>query len=97
MAPISAPRIGISRNAEPDVLARRARRDVEHLEAVVLEHRDLLGARVVGEADDLLRRHLARVDLHVDARVLRRPARETASWTIAIVNVTPWMRASVAA
>ena len=56
--------------AEPDVLARRLRGDVEDLVAVALEHRHLLGARVVGEAHDLLRRDAARVDRHVDARVL---------------------------
>ena len=70
IAPITAPLIGISRNREADVLARRARRDVEHLEAVALDHRDLLRAGIVGEAHDLLGRHLARIHRHVDSRVL---------------------------
>src|SRR5512145_1176533 len=53
-----------------DVLARVARRHVEHLVAVALEHGDLLRARVVGEAHDLLRRDAARVDRHVDSRAV---------------------------
>ena len=40
----------------------RADRQVEDLEAVALEHGDLADARVVGEAHELLRDHLARVD-----------------------------------
>ena len=56
--------------AQPDVLARRLRRDVEHLVAVALEHRHLLRARIVREPHDLLRGDAARVDRHVDAGVL---------------------------
>ena len=45
-------------------------RQVEDLEAVVVEHRDLADARVVAEAHELLGDHLARVDGHVDAAAL---------------------------
>ena len=65
-----APRIGHVLEALADVLARVAERDVDHLVAVALEQRDLLRPRVVREADDLLRRHAARVHRDVDARVL---------------------------
>src|SRR4051812_3018007 len=44
--------------------------DVEDLEAVAVDHRDLPDPRVVGEADHLLGRDLARVDGHVDAPAL---------------------------
>ena len=60
----------MSLKRKPDVLAVALRRDVEHLEPVAFEHHDLLRARVVGEADDLLGRDLARVDGDVDTRVL---------------------------
>ena len=48
----------MSRKRSPTYSLVGLRRDVEHLEAVALEHRHLLGARVVREADDLLGRHL---------------------------------------
>ncbi len=38
----------------PEQLALGADSDVKDLEAVALEHRHLLGARIMGEADDLL-------------------------------------------
>ena len=53
-----------------DELGLRADRQVEDLEAVALEHGDLADARVVGEAHELLRDHLARVDRDVDAAAL---------------------------
>ena len=71
IAPISgAADRHLPERAGPTYSLDGARRDVEHLEAIALEHRDLLRAGVVGEADDLLGRHLARVDGHVDSRVL---------------------------
>ena len=73
----------------------RADDDVEDLEAVALEHRHLLRARVVSEADDLLGGQRARVDRDVDAGALEDP--RDGSCTIAIVNETPWTFASVAA
>ena len=51
-------------------LALGADLDVEDLEAVALEHRDLLRARVVREADDLLGGDQPRVDRPVDAGAL---------------------------
>jgi hypothetical protein len=53
-----------------DELALRTDGDVEYLVPVLLEHGHLLRARVVGEPDDLLGRERARVDCHVDPRLL---------------------------
>src|SRR5918994_308577 len=48
-----------------DVAARVSRRHVEHLVPVALQHHDLLCARIVCEAHDLLRGDRAWVDRHV--------------------------------
>ena len=80
-----------------DKLALVAHGDVEHLEAVALEHGELADARVVREADDLLGGHRARVDGDVDAGLLEDLLPRAGSWTIAIVNWTPCSFASVAA
>ena len=86
----------MSRNASPTYSLVSRVVDVEDLVAVALEHRHLLRPRVVGEADDLLRGHRARVDRDVDPGLLE-TSTETASCTIAIVNGTPCTFASDAA
>src|SRR5918994_6015600 len=55
-----------------DVAARVSRRHVEYLVPVALEHHDLLRARIVREAHDLLRGDRARVDRYVYSCVVER-------------------------
>ena len=80
-----------------DEPALRPHDDVEDLEPVVLEHRDLSGARVAGEADDLLRcqRRAGSPARRPPASARRRPT-ELASCTRAIVSAARWSFASVA-
>ena len=86
IAPITEPVFGQLVEARVGELGLRAHGQVEDLEAVVVEHRDLADARVVAEAHELLGDHLARVDRDVDAAALvdlaarsgRAPARSSA-------------------
>ena len=70
IAPISEPVRG-SPEGDAHELGVLPYGDVEHLEAVALEHRQLTYAGIVGEADDLLGRDEPRVDGDVHSGALQ--------------------------